>query len=389
MVSCGCAILPAVSNLLRGLAAAAPLPTIAIAPPTVPSPELASPWIDRSALETITVAAMYGDDFDVSLLPLTRDQAMAIPAVSRARSILCSTLGRLPLYVYREGVGDEDDTLAPRELPAAQLIRQPDPAQSRFLQLVWTVDDLIFHGVSWWQVTDRYAEDRRPRAMRRILPGGVELHGNGKVTVYRREVNPADVVRIDGPHEGILAYGSRSLRTAGGLEASAARFADNPVAAIELHQTDDTPMKPTDRIQLVKDWVAARRGANGGVAMTTRNIEVKVHGAPDGHLLTAGRNASAIDCARHIGVPADAIDASPEKASQNYANRTDRLGVLVDYGLAAYGAAITARLSMVDITPTGYVAAFDYDAITATADSDPDTSAPRAAIAPAPQEPTE
>lgn len=342
--------------------------------PTVPKPELASPWTDRSVLETITLANILGDA-DPALFPLERSDAMAIPAVSRARGIVCTALGRLDLNVYdRAGVVDLDS-------PAAKFIAQPDPNQPRYIQVLWSIDDMVFHGVSWWLATARYLEDNRPRNAVRVLPGGVQLQDGGKATVYGKPVDPADLIRIDGPHEGILNFASRSLRMAASLERSAAKFADNPVAHTELHQTDDTVMTKPDKDALIAAWVAARKGANGGVAFTTRNVEVKEHGSAPEHLLTAGRNAQAIDTARHIGVPADAIDASPEKASQTYANRTDRLGILVDFGLAAYGAALTARLSMNDVVPAGRVVAFDYDGLTAVSDSDPDTAAPSAAPA--------
>lgn len=360
-----------------GIPAPAPTRTIeasALMGPTVPKPELASPWTDRSVLETITLANILGDA-DPALFPLERSDAMAIPAVSRARGIVCTALGRLDLAVY-DLANVRDDAS-----PCAKFLAQPDPNQPRYVQVLWSVDDMIFHGVSWWLVTARYVEDNRPRNAVRVLPGGVQLQDGGKATVYGRPVDPADLIRIDGPHEGILNFASRSLRMAASLERSAAKFADNPVAHTELHQTDDTVMTKTDKDALIAAWVAARKGANGGVAFTTRNVEVKEHGSAPEHLLTAGRNAQAIDTARHIGVPADAIDASPEKASQTYANRTDRLGILVDFGLAAYGAALTARLSMNDVMPAGRVAAFDYDGITAVSDSDPDTAAPKAAPA--------
>lgn len=346
----------------------------------VPEPQLASPWTDRSTLETITWANLAGL-VDQDNAPLTRAEAMAIPAVARARTILASTLGRLDLVVV-------DGSGTPSTTPSAQLIAQPDPAQPRYVQLLWTVDDLIFQGVAWWLVVARYADDNRPRILRRILPGGVQLHDGGRVTVYDKPTNARDLVRIDGPHEGILTFAARSLRIASKLEASAARFAHNPTAHTELHQTDDAVVPKAQRDELIAGYVAARNGANGGVSWTTRNLEVKDHGAAPEHLLTSGRNAQAIDVARHIGVPADAVDASPEKASQTYANRSERLGVLVDYGLAAYGAAITARLSMNDIVRAGESVAFQYDGITAATDADPDTSAPSSTPAPAAGGPT-
>lgn len=352
---------------------------------------LASPWADSTHLATITLANLFTDD--PARLPLTREQCMAIPAVARARNLIAPLLGRIPLAAHDQ---------AGTEVPSSFLL-QPDPSQSRFLQVTWTIDDLIFHGVSWWYVTDRAAASNggRPLHARRILPGGVTWEDGGRVRVYGRLVAPADVLRIDGPHEGLIHYGGTSLRMAAQLEVSASRFAENPVPSVELHQTDDAPMSPADRQSLIAGWVAARKDpARAGVAFTTRNVEVKTHGAPAENLLTEGRNAAAVDTARLVGVPADAVDAAAPGGSMTYANAETKLRVLIDYGAAAYAAALIARLSMDDVMPRGQSAHFrglDLEHVdtdpTPGADSSP-AAAPSSSTAPAPgvvtdQQPTE
>lgn len=316
----------------------------------VPAPVIQSPWTVGDHLGTVVWSDLFGVQ---DWLPLTRAEAMAVPAVARARNIVCTTLGRLPLLVERDGA---------EVAPVPMVIRQPDPAQPRYVQLVWTIDDLIFSGVSWGLILSRLATGH-PQHLRRIHPGGVEQEGN-RFKVYGEYVDPANLVRIDGPHEGILNYASRTLRVARSLENSAKRFADNPVPAVELHQTDDVEMSEPKINALIASWVAARRGENGGVAYTSRNIDAKIHGQPAEHLLTHGRNAAAVDAARVVGVPADAVDAAPEESSMTYANVESRNRTLIDYGMAAYAAAVEARLSMDDILPAGSTVRWDYSTIT-------------------------
>lgn len=353
-----------------GPSASGPARTVeasALLGPTEPAPELGSPWADSGQLSTILFQELVGD---LDSVPVTRATAMAVPAIARARGMVCNTLARLDLFAADARTGVELP-----DVNAARFLDCPDPEQNRFVLITWTADDLIFYGVSWWLILARFA-DGKPRAARRILPGGVAIDKLGRITVYGKPADRGDLIRIDGPHEGILTFGGPSLRAAAALEKSSARFSTNPVPAIELHQTDDYPMSDPEIDKLISRWAAARNGANGGVAYTTRNIDAKVHGAPAEHLLTKGRNAAAIDGARLVGTPADSVDASVEHASMTYQTSEGRNRVLIDYGLAAYGAAITARLSMPDVTPRGQAAEFRYDQITAATDAAEGTPAP-------------
>lgn len=308
--------------------------------PTGPPPSIVSPWADDGNLSPVVFSDLFGADYT----PMSRTEAMSIPAIARARTLVAATLGRIPFAVTAPDGS---------EVTTGTLLNNLDPAQSSFVMVTWTVDDLIFSGVSYWLVLSRYATGL-PATGRRIQPGGVEVDKLGNVVkVYGVKVDPADVLRIDGPHEGILNFAARSLRASRALEQSAARFSSNPVPAIELHQTDDYPLTPEEKSQLVTDWAKARAGENGGVAYTSRSIEAKVHGAPAENLLLGGRNVAAIDCARIVGVPADAVDATPDKASMTYANVETKAAVLVNFGLAAYAAAIVSRLSMDDVLSHG------------------------------------
>lgn len=340
-------------------------------PTIVPAPTLASPWYASNHLGNV----VWSDLFGTEDLPITRAEAMAIPAVARARNVVATTLGRLPIRAGRLMVdADGAETFTPHALQPTVLV-QPDTAQARYVTLTWLVDDLIFEGLSWLLTTE-WLTSGHPNHVRRIHPGGVQVDGRGTVRVYGEVVDPARVIRVDGPHEGVLNFGGRTLRMARALERSAARFARNPVPAIELHQTDDRKMSPGEISELISAWARAREGENGGVAYTSRNIEAKPHGLPAEHLLTSGRNAQAIDAARVIGVPADVVDATPEEASLRYTNVEMRGRNLIDYGLAAYAAAVEGRLSMDDVLPHGTTVRWDLSSITAPSTSAADTPPP-------------
>jgi hypothetical protein len=90
---------------------------------------------------------------------------------------------------------------------------------------------------------------------------------------------------------------------------------------------------------------------------------VKAHeiGSFDAHLLESGRNAAAVDVARHASIPADLIDATVTESSLHYSTSRDNDRRFIDYGLGLYMSAISARLSQDDVTPRGQRVAFDLE----------------------------
>jgi phage portal protein BeeE len=211
----------------------------------------------------------------------------------------------------------------------------------------------------------------------------LEFHDDGRATINGQPVNRDDLIRFDGPNEGLLARASQSVRNSLALEQAAANFAHSPIPAIELHSTSQDNTLTQDKINaLVQSWVEARNSGSGAVAYTPSSIEVKTHGSAPENLLIAGRNYQAIDAARFLGIPADILDASPDKTNFTYANVSQRAQALIDFGLSPFGAAIEARLSMADISPSGTFIKFKYDELTEASDSNPTTPAPMPDTAP-------
>lgn len=289
---------------------------------------------------------------------VTRAQAMSVPAVKRARGIICTTIARIPLRAYR---GTEPIN------PQPLWIDRTDGPVSPYHRMVWTVDDLLFYGWSLWAVSrdargQVIAADRVPFDQWRIESDGtiVYVQPNGVET----PADPRSVVLIPGSDEGLLEASGGAIRHAADLLANAAKAAENPAAYIDLHQTNDTPITDEQRRELIAGWVAARRGENGGVAFSSAGIEVRELGAPIEHLLVEGRNAAALDIARAMSLPGSAIDATVDKASLNYETQEGKAADLIDYGLSAYMSPIAARLGMDDIAPRGTAVRFDLEAET-------------------------
>lgn len=312
---------------------------------------VASPW-STGALHSVVWADLVG----VEHLPITRAEAMAVGAMARSRHIIAGSIARMPLRAWRGG-----DVLPDANQPGWLTNAGGLPA---FHRMLWTIDDLIFGPWSLWRV-GRYADGSGLAWAMRVPLDEWRINSDNTIDLSEsgswRPAKASEVVLIPGPHEGVLTYGASDLRTAALLGKAAARVAENPAVYTELHQTEGDPLNKDDRVAMLKEWRYARTEAGGGVGYTSPNIEIRTHGSPAEHLLIEGRNAAAVEVARHVSLPASALDATTAKASLNYENRQGRNADVTDYGLALYMAAVSARLSMDDVVPHGQTIRFDAE----------------------------
>lgn len=344
---------------------------LALSVPTA-APQIA-PWTDDSHLQSgwpWLWSDLFGADVPV---PLTRAEALLVPAVARGRHLICATLARLPVDVMR---GDTP-AAAPYwcqgtdgqigDLSTDDARRWAVGPQSPFHRMLATADDLLFYGWSMWLVTRRAAEDGRPARMLHLPYGAWSIDADGVITdADARPFPDGALIAFQGMSEGLLALASRTIRAAGTLEAAAADIAAHPLR-FELHQTTDITLTDDERRGLVSQTRAAL-SSNDGVLFTNAAIETKTYPQATGEaLLVGGRNAAALDVARHLNMPGAMIDATSEGASLEYQTTQTRNQQWLDYGLTAYMDAITARLSMDDVLPEGQRAVFDTTSLTALA----------------------
>lgn len=317
------------------------------------APALYHPNAIASPLSSSDILAPVFAGLDLPSLDgaVTRDMAMAVPALARARTLICSTIAGVPL-VSVDSKGDDDG-------------RTPDYIEttygdvSPYHRMLWTIDDLFFHGWSLWAV-ERDNHGLVIDAAR--VPFEMwSLDQEGNVLVDGQPARADDVCLIPGISEGILTTGRSSIAQAHQLLRAAARAADNPSAQVELHQTNDAPMTEEEVDRLIARWARARAGENGGVAYTSNGVEVKEHGASSEHLLIEGRNAAAVDIARHANLPATMVDATLSGSSLSYQNTAARMSELVTFGLSPLMNAVAARLSQNDMTAPNIRLRFDLD----------------------------
>lgn len=310
------------------------------AAPTASTPStslIKSPWSEGN-LESI----VWRDIFGLDVMPVTRAEAMSVPAIARARHRLAADAARCPLTLL-----SSDGT----EAPDAAWLQHTSTATSPQHRMVWTVDDLIFHGWSLWIV--RRSGDQIIDAARCPFEWWNWSADGGRIEINSQPVDPSSVVLIPGYHEGIIASAGPTIRGSRQLEELWQTRSANPIPAVELHQTTADRLTDAEIKTLIRDWRAAITAEDGAVGYTPHSIEAKVHGAVVADLLIQGRNAAAIDAARVVGVPAAIVDASNVNSTLTYETLGGRNLEYVQHSLSAYLGPIEARLSLDDVTPAG------------------------------------
>lgn len=320
-----------------------PSPALIDAVPATTQHGLVSPWADSSHLEKIVVAEL----FDQTALPITRELAMSVPSIVKARALICGTLSRFPLKHLSDGVETE---------PMPWMIRTDsgDPHQ----RMLWTLDDLIFKGASLW------AAKRSPRGelldARRIPPHRWSIDAQGYITVDGERVPSEDVILIEGPQDSILTIAKKSIRGALDLEAAWMERVQSPVPLVELHVTDlNSDLTSEEKKELANSWEVQRR--KGGTAVTPYEIELRTHGDKATDLFIEGRNAVRLDVANFLNIPSSLLEGSQSTASLTYSTTEGKRNELVDYSLRYWAGAVEARLSQDDIVPRGHAIQFDLE----------------------------
>lgn len=288
--------------------------------------------------------------------PVTRDEAMTVSAVCRGRDEICS-ISTLPLVNFR---GTE-------ALPN-RFLDQPDPDVARVVMFAQTVEDLLFDGIAWWEIT---ARDYRgfPTAARRAvnvtlqppgdartpapLPSGEDPRG-ASVWVDGRQVPAVSMIRFDSPGRPLLTSAHRIIRRALLLDALAAMYADNPRPLETFTDTDDQTVRAFTDSEIIAFLAmyktARKRGAPAWIPKQAQRMDISTPSPAELQLVELQKQAG-IELANHLGL--DPEDLGISTTSRTYQNEDARRRDKINRVFAPFMVAITDRLSMGDVTPAG------------------------------------
>jgi hypothetical protein len=297
---------------------------------------------------------VYAEYFTGEIGEVTRESALQIPAIKKARDILVGSIAGTALKELAGGA--EVDTY---------WLRNTRSGISPWHRTAYVVDDLLFY--DWSLLAVERDGDQITDAVRVPWDRWSVDEYTGQIRVDDQVRNADEVVLIPGNGSGgLLTAGAPTIRGYRALERAWIGRAQNPIPLIELHQVTDDELTdgsedPEDNeIQdLVDQWATARTSPTGAVGFTDNRVEVRVHGTVSADLFEQGRNAAVLDIARLTGVPASLLDGAQTNASLTYVTSEGKRSEFDALSLPQWTDPIEARLSLDDVSPEGHVIRFD------------------------------
>jgi HK97 family phage prohead protease len=302
---------------------------------------------------------------------ISRAEALQVPAVLRARNLICGTVGSLPLVT----IGPDRN-----EVPATYLLGgNIDPEIPNSVMVAYTLEDLLFEGLAWWRVTrvgwHGYPVEARwvPTSAVHVAAGSTQLPSqmlvspdqpipvDGQVFIDGIPVPDREVIRFDSPNPPLLRHAARAIRTALLLDSTAGLYAESPQPLTVFTPRDaGIDAGSEEEIQAMLDrWEHARARRATGYVGAALNLAT-VGWSPEQLQLADARQHAVLEIARATGV--DPEDLGVSTTSRTYANAETRRRDLVDFTLSAYISALQHRLSMRDVLPPDYHAKVKLDA---------------------------
>ena len=290
---------------------------------------------------------------------VTRREALSVPACARGRNIIVGTAASLELHVKRKF----DET---RVEPTPTIISQPDKNMPTAVVYGMTAENLLFHGVAYWQIKEIDPATGRPSQIRWIDAPRVSqvLDSTGEIVIgYQLEAQRlpdngiGSLIQFTGiDPDGVLNRGGRTLRTAAALERAVFNYADSPTPSVVLKA--NVPMDSNKATAILTAWKQARQ--TKGTAFLSDNVDMQSVGFNAADLqLTEAREYLAKEIARLMNIPAYYLDASTN--TMTYSNVTAERRALLDFSLRPLLTAIEQRLSMDDITVSTQYVEYDLD----------------------------
>jgi len=294
-----------------------------------------------------------------------RAAAISIPAISRARDLLASVIGCMPLQMYNEmwnGEEMERVYIAPRSW-----LRRPDPTVPYNFLMSWTFDDLYFYGRAFWYITSRTA-DGYPATFSRLPAGSVtttDMAGpvwfapSKEVYFQGGQIDPANLVQFLSPTQGMVYSSQAAIETAIKIQDARARNASSSIPAGVLRQTGGEPLSAQELADLAAAFNTAR-ATNQTAALNEFLTYEPTTMSPDKMLLIESANYSALETGGRIGnVPPYLIGVST--GSYSYQSSQQARMDLLFFGVKLYADAIAETLSMNNVLPNGTYVSFDYE----------------------------
>jgi len=295
-----------------------------------------------------------------------RNQAISVPTINRARDLMASVIGSMPLQMYTEVWDDVNKEMMCEYLAPRSWIRRPDPTVSFQFLMSWTLDDLMMFGRAFWYITSRTA-DGYPASFTRLPAGSVtttDMAGpvwfapSSQVYFQGGEIDPYNLVQFLSPAQGLIYSAPGAIETALKLEAARNRNASSSIPAGVLKQTGGEPLSAQELADLASAFNAAR-ATNQTAALNEYLSYTETNSTPDKMLLIEASQYQALEMSRLANVPPYLVGVAT--GAYSYQSSQQARADLYLFGVKLYADAIAGALSMDNVLPRGTYVKFDAD----------------------------
>lgn len=301
----------------------------------------------------------YNSIYNYATPRLQRADAMKVSSFARARNLICGTGATIPMALYKKSTGEE--------LGSPVWLEQPSLTQPRFVTVSWTIDSLMMYGVAYWEITELYEEDGRPRRFEWVANTRVtfdlDLY-NTTVIQYYVDGSPrpmsglGSLITFQGFDEGVLTRGGATIQAAIDVQKAMAVSATSPFPTGVL-KNSGADLDPKEVQGLLAAWKQARN--NRSTAYLTSTLEyTPVQFSPKDMVYSDSLQYLATEIARLCNIPAYMLSADMNN-SMTYSNVMDERKQFFAYSLMPYLEAISSRLSMNDVTANGNEVRFEVN----------------------------
>jgi phage portal protein BeeE len=296
-----------------------------------------------------------------------RNAAISVPTINRARDLMASVIGSMPLRMYKEVWNETERKMEKEYLAPRSWLRRPDPTVPFQFLMSFTLDDLMMFGRAFWYVSSRYA-DGLPATMTRLPAGSVTTTDqsgpvwfapSSQVYFQGGEIDPANLIQFLSPAQGLIYSAPNAIDTALKLEAARNRNASSSIPAGILRQTENS--EPLDA-QSLSDLAAqfnAARASNQTAALNQYLTYTETNATPDKMLLIEASQYQSLEMSRLANVPPYLVGVAT--GAYSYQSSQQARADLYLFGVKLYADAIAGALSMDNVLPRGTYVEFDAD----------------------------
>ena len=313
---------------------------------------IVSPWTDGQLEQFV-----WSDILGVENVPVTRKEAMSVPAIAAARHRIIQLADR-PLRAIRSQDGTDTDVTTDQ-----RWLYRTDTEESPWERIARTLDDWIFYGVSLWLV----ARGARPgetelgpiQDARHVPYDRWTSNQNGQIEVDQIPMTEGGYIVLRAPFDGLLNIASESIRAAKSLERAWAARVRNPTPTIILEEKEEGGLTKKEARDYVKAVAEAVRNPDGAIFFSPFKINVRLESQAGIDVLTEARNAVRIDIANYLNLNASALDGAKPQSSLTYETQETETTELQDR-MSFWTAPLEHRLSADDVVPRGTRVRFNF-----------------------------